>query len=323
MAIVLDNDWGPYKNANEASAYLIPYVNRVCGPEVGITWATGGFVYPLRAPIWDGGGFGDNVVFQWNHIPASVPNHPPPSDFWHRVKAFIDRCMEAEGQAALAESQANLAMAQAVTNMFNSIAHKDDALAVALDVICVAASIALIPTGLGALGVLAFMGGTFLLGADGAIYGLELAGKDGTANSLRERTETMRIIATVMTLPDIAVGGARALRELKEARELLRADIVTANAAEKLGSRTANMARVDRYAQVAERAHLRSQLRAQQIRAAVTLDIIPRVAGSGSGGLMVREQLSSNEAQGKEADAVLVHQVAERLEVHSVAVQRK
>ncbi|MEE3627489.1 hypothetical protein UCD39_26530 [Nitrospirillum sp. BR 11752] len=323
MTIALDSDWGPYKNANEASAYLIPYINRVCGPDVGITWATGSAVYPLRAPTWDSGGFGDNVVFQWSHIPAAFPKHPPPTDFWHKVKAFIDRCMEAEGQAAIAQGQANMAMAQAMTSMFNKIPHKDDALGVTLDIICFAASIALIPTGLGALGFIAFLGGTFLLGADGAIYGLELAGQDDKAKSLRERTETLRIIATVMTLPDLAVGGYRALQELKETRELLRADVVTANAAEKLGGQTANVVRADRYVQVAERAHLRSQLRAQQIRAAITLDIIPRFAGLGSDGLMAREQFFPDSEPSNGIRIGLSHQVAERLKLHSIAVQRR
>ncbi|MDZ5645720.1 hypothetical protein [Nitrospirillum sp. BR 11828] len=315
MTIALDSDWGPYKNANEASAYLIPYINRVCGPDVGITWATGDAIYPLRAPTWDSGGFGDNVVFQWNHIPAAFPKHPPPTDFWHKVKAFIDQCMEAQGQAAIAQGQANLAMAQAMANIFNSIPHKDDAFGVTLDIICFAATIALLPTGLGELGVLAFIGGSFLLAADSTIYGMELAGDEEGANAVRERTEKMRIVATVMTLPDLFKNGWIALKEIREASQLIRADMNTARAAESLGARTTSVARAERYAQVAERAHLRSQLRAQQIRAGVTLDIMPRIAGAGSAVIIGREEI--------ETESSVLHQIAHRLKMHTVAVKKQ
>ncbi|ASG25158.1 MULTISPECIES: hypothetical protein [Nitrospirillum] len=316
MAVVLNSDWGPFRNETEATTCLCAYVDKVCGPGVGISWATNGYVYPLRGPTRDAGGFGDIFVFQWSHIPAPPPKHQPPPDFWHRVKAFIESCMEAQGKAAIAQSEADLAMSQAVGRVFNRMftSHGDDALGVALDVLCVAASIALIPTGLGVLGVAGLVGGAFLLVADGTAYGMELAGNDEGAEAFKQHTEKYRIIATVMTLPDIVVGGPKAIKELAEARELLQADLTTARSAETLAARTANASRAERYAQIAERAHLRSQLRAKQIHAGMTLEVAPRAAGVGSGFLMIREEILGDESA--------LHEIARRLQVHSVAVHK-
>ncbi|MDE1150608.1 MAG: hypothetical protein PW843_29005 [Azospirillaceae bacterium] len=316
MPPTLNSDWGPYRNETEAAACLCAYVDKVCGPGVGISWATNGYVYPLRGPTRDAGGFGDIFVFQWDHIPVPPPKAAVAPGFWHRVRSFIERCMEAEGKAAIAQSQADMAMSQAMGRVFNRMftSHQDDALGVALDILCVAASIALIPTGLGVLGVAGLVGGSFLLVADGTAYGMELAGNDEQAEAFKQHTEKYRIIATVMTLPDIVVGGPKAIKELAEARELLEADMTTARSAETLGARTANASRAERYAQIAERAHLRSQLRAQQIRAGMTLEVAPRVAGVGSGVLMIREEVLGEES--------LLHEIARRLHVHSVAVHK-
>ncbi|MBB6253243.1 hypothetical protein [Nitrospirillum iridis] len=316
MAVVLSSDWGPYRNETEAAACLCAYVDKVCGPGVGISWATNGYVYPLRGPTRDAGGFGDVFVFQWSHIPTPPAKHLPPPDFWHRVKGFIERCMEAQGKAALAESQANLAMGQAmgrvIDRMFTS--HRDDGVGVALDVLCVVASLALIPTGLGALGIAGLIGGAMLLGMDGTAYAMELAGSDESAEDFKKQTEAWRIVATVMTLPDIVVGGPKALKELAEARELLQADMTTARTAETLAARTANGSRAERYAQIAERANLRTQIRAKQIHAAMSLEVAPRAAGVGSGFLLIREEILGDESA--------LHEIARRLQVHSVSVHR-
>lgn len=315
MSVLLDSTWGPYRSEAEASTALRPYVDRTCGPATGVAWAADGLVYPLRSPVRDSTGLGDVMVFQWSTLPPPPPKAPAPG-FWQRVEAFFERVAAQEAQADELQAQANLAMARTVGQAFNRVfsSHRDDGIGVVLDVICVAASIALIPTGLGALGIAGLVGGGLLLGMDGTAYALEIAGNDDGAKFVKERTETLRIIATVMTLPDIAVGGPRAFGEVQEARELLQADWTTARTAETLGARTANATRAERYAQIAERARLRTQLRLQQIRAGLRLEVAPRIAGAGSTGLLVREEVTEDQS--------ILNEVARRLQMHSVAVHR-
>lgn len=315
MSAVLDATWGPYRNEIEASTALGRYVDRTCGPATGVAWAANGFVYPLRGPVRDSTGLGDVMVFQWTDMPPPPPKPPAPG-FWQRVEAFFERVAIQQAQADEFQAQANMAMARTVGQAFNRIftSHQDDGVGVVLDVICVAASIALIPTGLGAVGLLALAGSGFLLMADGRAYALELAGDEDGARAFKEKTETLRIIATVMTLPDVVVGGARALREVQEARELLQADLTTARAAETMGARATNATRTEQYNQIAQRAYLRSQLRSEQIRASAKLELAPRAVGAGSTALLVREEITEDQSA--------LHEIWRRLQMHNVAVHR-
>lgn len=315
MSALLDSTWGPYRSEAEASAALRPYVDRACGPATGVAWAANGLVYPLRGPVRDSTGLGDVMVFQWSTLPPPPPKAPAPG-FWQRVEAFIENTMTQIGQAQIARSQADMAVGQAMGQAFNRLftTHPDDGMGVVLDVICIAASIALIPTGLGALGVLGLAGGIVLLSTDGTAYGLELAGNDERAEAVKRFTEPLRLAATLATIPDLAVGGVRAVREVQEVRELLQADWTTARAAETMGARTANAARGEQYNQIAQRAYLRTQMRTQQIRANLKLELFPRAAGVGSVGLMLREEIKDDQS--------LLNETWRRLQMHSIAVHR-
>ena len=154
MSLVLGPEWGPYTDINDARVCLTRFVDRACGPDTGIVWTANGSIYPLRAPKRDGDGIGTVSIFEWNK-PPPIPR--PPSGFLPRARAFIERVLEAEGRAAIARGRAEQAMGQAMTQVLGRVlsTHRDDGVGVALDVVCVVLSLALIPTGLTAIGVIA------------------------------------------------------------------------------------------------------------------------------------------------------------------------
>jgi hypothetical protein len=307
---MLTPEWGPYTDLNDARCYLTRFVDKACGPDTGIVWTANGNLYPLRAPKRDAGGIGAISIFEWNKPP---PPPKPPSGFWEKMKAFINSALEAQGQAALDQSRASMAMSKTATQVLGRMftSHRDDGVGVALDILCVALSVALLPTGIGVLGAVGLFGGVILLGTDGAAYAFELGGNDERAENIKKQTEHFRIIATVMTLPDIAYGGVKLVKELAEIRELRAADRITAQTATDMGARTTNAARAERLHQIAERANLRAQIRTEQISAALRLEATGKVAGAGSVGLLVREEIQTEES--------LLHQFLSYLQVHCAA----
>lgn len=315
MSAVLDKTWGPYASQSDAAFSLGRFANRACGPGIGLAWSSGGMLYPLRRPVYDGDGFGEVLTVEWNP-PSTYPvkvQPAPGAGFWDRMVRIFERSLEMQGEAEIAQAQAYRALAN--SPIFSRFAqHSDDGAGVVLDAIGVAASLILISTGLGVLGGLALLGGIVLLGSDGAIYATEMAGNENLANQLREQTEIARIAATIVTLPDLALGGAKALCEFREAEELLRADRTTAQAAQKLGARTAIKARAAQYAEIAEKANLRTQIRMKQIQAGITLEVAPRIAGGAGTGLLVREEVME--------DASGLNQIRQWLRMHILAVQR-
>ena len=64
----------------------------------------------------------------------------------------------------------------------------------------------------------------------------------------------------------------------------------------------------NRFAQIAERANLRAQIRTEQIIASMKLEMAPRVAGIAAVGLLVREEVASDET--------MMHRAMERLRIH-------
>ena len=304
---MLSPEWGPYTDINDARERLSRFIDRACGPDTGIVWTANGNLYPLRAPKRDQDGIGAVSIFEWNKPP---PPPSRPSGFWENVKAFINNALEAQGRAAIEQGKANLAMGQAASQVFSRIlhTHQDDGAGVVFDVVCIALSIALLPTGLGALGIMGLAGGCILLVADGAAYGQELAGDDAGAEQLKKSTERLRIVATVMTLPDIAYGGAKMVKELLEIRELRAIDRATAQAATSMTTRTTNAARAERLRQIAERANLRAQIRGEQIAAAMRLEMSSKTVGAGSAALLVREEIHNEDS--------LLQQFFRYLQVH-------
>lgn len=199
-------------------------------------------------------------------------------------------------------------------NLVKSVAstHKDDGAGVVLDVVCVGLSIALIPTGLGLVGLVALGGASIILVADSIAYGAEMTGNDEFAEATKKNTEVLRIVATVVTLPDGLIGGWKVLRELGEVRSALAVDKTTAQMAEAMAQTTTHAKRTEPYRQIAERAHLRAQIRAEQLRASLAYDIAPRGAGFGSLGLLVREQVLGDDTVWKK--------FLKQLRIHTVAI---
>ena len=308
MPITLDPVWGPYSGIVEARQRLAAFVDKSCGPSVGIVWAAAGMIYPLRAPQRDGQGIGVIATFEWSAAPPPPPR--PPKGFWQSFVAFWNRYAEMQAESDRIQAEGNMALARAIGGGIDRMihSHRDDAAGVALDVLCVALSIALLPTGIGAIGLMGLVGGAILLGADGVAYAKEIGGDEEGAEVWKHQTEGLRIAATVMTLPDLAFGGVKAVRELQEVRELRAIDRTTATAAESLAARTARAARAQRYAQIAERANLRAQIRSEQIVASLKLEMTPRAAAVAGVGLLVREEVSSDES--------MIRRVMQRLRIH-------
>jgi hypothetical protein len=318
MDTVLDYTWGPFLGPGDALFRLGRFVDRCCAPSVGIAWAGSGGLYLLRSPKPEDGGMCDVAIFHWPKLPP-MPKPKPPPDFWDKVKAFLREAAIAQYNASQAEVQGDLAMSRAVGQVFDRMVHthQDDGVGVALDVLCIALSIALIPTGIGivttAAGIAA-IGGAALLVMDGAAYGLELSGADEDAEAFKKHTEMLRIAATIATLPDLLKGGYIAVKELKEVREALPLAEQTASSAERMASRARSSARADQYNQIAEKAHLRAQIRKQQIAGLLLHEIAPRISGVGSTGLLIREEIQTRDS--------LLHAVLSRLQVHTTSLKR-
>lgn len=313
MSIPMNATLGPYRDWMEARTRLSAFTKTACGPGVGICWASNGIVYPLRPPLRDAQGFGDVAIFQWT--PAPVPRRPVPMDWRSRGWRFLNYVMTTVGEAKMAEAKANMAMGQAagraLHRMFTS--HQDDGLGVALDIICVVASLALLPE-IAFLGAFALAGSAILLATDGSAYGMELAGEDGQAEEIKKLTESLRLFATVMTLPDLAFGGFKAIREFQTVRGLRAASQTTARTAEALGARTGNAARATRYEVIAQRANQRTQIRTKQLQRLMRLELGPRGAGAGSTGLIVREEILNDESA--------LHAFVRRLNIHIVSTHK-
>lgn len=318
MAAQLDPLWGPFLGREDAQTRLCHFVDRSCAPTVGVVWASHGMLYPLRPPRKAAEGLADVVVFHWSPM-VKPPPPPAPSGFVARFKAFIRQALEAQAQAQMAQAQADMAMGKALGNVWDRMihTHRDDGVGVALDVLCIALSIALIPTGIGlvttAAGIAA-LGGVALLAMDGTSYAMELGGDDEGAEKVKKATEIYRIIATVMTLPDLFKGGYVAVKELREAVQALPRAEQTAVSAERMAARTHSSPRGEHYGQIAERAHLRAQIRREQIIASLKHEITPRGSGAGSAGLLIREEIQNQES--------LLHQALTFLQVHATSISR-
>ncbi|WP_419728159.1 hypothetical protein [Lichenicola sp.] len=313
MAIVMSADWGPYANAHDAQLNLSRFVDRAFSPDVGVAWAANGSVYPLRAPRRDGDGYGDVAVFEWR--PDASPVVPArPNTFWEETKAVALQALDRLGKAELAQSDAQLAFGKALAAPLMRVLsqNRDDAAGVALDVLCVAFSVGLLVTGIGTLGGIAIFGGSLLLLLDGTAYGLEMAGDQERAEGLKKRTEIIRLVATLATLPDLAWGGLKAIREYREVRDLAEVSKKTALAADALAARSASAERAKRYAEIAEKARLRSQIRAEQLRGLRLHEMIPRGSGTGSIFLLLKEEFTTDQS--------VLNRFLRGLQIHCVAV---
>ena len=265
--------WYPYPNFDDARSRLSAFADATVGPQCGISFSDGNNIGVVRQPsdttdkwLWL------NVLMQ--HVAAPPPPPPKPNGTWGMLKAWFWHAMEIQGEAEMQQGQADLAMGQAIDSAIEKhiwlpvhdflLRHKllADGVGVALDVVGVVAGVVFVVAALpeiagGAIvigtlglvtGVSAAVGSLVLLGVDGTVFGLEASGNRGRAEEVENNKtiQWLRIGATVMLLPDVAVGGVRALGEIgklgSEARE---AETATAEAA-----RNAQAAR-DRVAKIA------------------------------------------------------------------------
>lgn len=264
--------WYPYANFPEARDRLTAFANATVGPQCGISFSNGINIGVVRQPASVGGNWlWLNVLAQ--HV-AAPPPPPKPSGTWGKLKGFFWHAMEIEGEAEIQKSQADLAAGQAIDSAIERhiwlpvhdflLRHKllADGVGVALDVVGVVAGAVFIVAALpeiagGAVvvgtlglvtGVAAFAGSLVLVGIDGTVFGLEASGNEGRASQIESNTtvQWMRIGATVMLLPDVAVGGVRALGEIgklgTEAREATAASAEAARNAEAARARVAKIA---------------------------------------------------------------------------------
>lgn len=283
------------------------FVDKSCSPSIGVAWSNSDRLYPLRAPRRDTSAFDDYCVFHWGAGPPPLPR--PPTGAWEKTKAFVENVLASEAEAQIAQTQNQSAFLEKLLAK-----HPDDGVNVALDVLAVGLSLALLPAGLGVLGVAALIGGGVVLLADSAAYGLELGGNDELAETIKRKTELVRIVATLAALPDGLVNGWKALKEIAELREAIAVDHTTASAAERLSSRTMNAARADRYKKIAERARLRAASQSEKIIFSLKHEIGSRAAGLGSAGFLIREEWTT--------DTSMFNTIRSRLQVHCTAVAR-
>ena len=265
--------WYPYADFSDAQRRLGAFADATIGPQCGISYSDGISIGVVRQPS----GTADswlwlNVLRQ--HVAAPPPPPPKPQGNWGKLKAWFWHSMEISGEAQLQQSQAELAEGQAVDDAIEKhiwlpvheflIRHKllADGVGVALDVVGVVAGAVFVVAALpeivsgaavvGTLGLVtgvsAATGSAVLLVIDGAVFGVELSGNKALAEQIEDdrRVQWMRVGATVMILPDVPVGAARALREIgtlgNEAREAEAASAAAARNAEAARARVAKIA---------------------------------------------------------------------------------
>ncbi len=270
--------WYPYAGFDEAHQRLCAFANATVGPQCGISFSDGNTIGVVRQPS------GATETWLWlnvltQHIAAPPPPPPKPNGTWGHLKAWFWHAMEIQGEAQMQQSQADLAMGQAIDSTIEKhvwlpihdflLRHKllADGVGVALDVVGVVAGVAFVIVALPELaggavaigtlglvtGVSAAVGSLVLLGVDGAVFGLEASGNTGRAEEVENsRTiQWLRIGATVMLLPDVAVGGVRALGEIgklgTEAREAEAATSEAARNAQAARDRVARIANPDKH----------------------------------------------------------------------------
>lgn len=270
--------WYPYADFPEARSRLTAFANATVGPHCGISFSNGINIGVIRQPAGVGGNWlWLNILTQ--HVAAPPPPPPKPRGVWGKLKAFFWHAMTVMGEQELQREQINLAAAQEVDGAIEKhiwlpahkflIRHKllADGLGVALDVVGVVAGAVFIVAALpeiagGAVvvgtiglvtGVAALAGSLVLVGIDGTVFGLEASGNEGRAEKIESNTtvQWVRIAATVMLLPDVAVGGVRALGEIgklgTEAREATSASAKAAQNAEAARARLGKIANPEKH----------------------------------------------------------------------------
>ena len=234
--------WYPYRGAQDALVHLGPFADHAVGHGCGISFSDGRLISVVRRPSGSRGMW-LNVLSR--HIATSRPRPKPrPPTAWQKVEHWFEDVMTAYGESQMREAEAKMATSRAVTGYVDRniwqpahawlLRHKlvNDAVGVAADVVGVVAGVVFICTIGPELGVVAVIAGAaagigslVLLGMDGYVLGGEITGHEADTKWIEtsENMQWARIVATLMTVPDMAVGGVRALKEVGalagEARE--------------------------------------------------------------------------------------------------------
>lgn len=234
--------WYPYNGAQDALTHLAPLADHAVGRGSGISYSDGRSISVVRRPSGSRG-IWLNVLSRHVAAPRPRPKPRPPTTM-QRIDHWFEDIMIAYGESQMRQAEANMAMSRAITGYVNSnvwqpahawlLKHKlvNDAVGVAADVVGVVAGavfICAIGPELGAaaiiVGAAAGLGSLVLLGMDGYVLGGELTGHEAETKWIEtnEGMQWARIVATIMTVPDMAYGGVRALKEVgalaAEARE--------------------------------------------------------------------------------------------------------
>ncbi|MGI4800842.1 MAG: hypothetical protein ACRYG8_43835, partial [Janthinobacterium lividum] len=237
--------WSPYEDFNEARTRLCRLADATAGPGSGVSFSDGRNICVLRQASGSGGrSLWLNILCQ--HVAAPPPAAAAPkSGSQGKLKAWFWRAMELEGETEIQNAQIQMAGSQAIAQEVRDhvweptheflLRHKlmADTVGIALDAIGVAAAvvfvIAAVPelaaaAAAGSLvaaaglvtGAAASTGALVLFGIDGSIYGAEITGHEAVAKKMEDNPTIgwIRIGATIMLLPDLPVGGIRALKEI-------------------------------------------------------------------------------------------------------------
>jgi hypothetical protein len=242
--------WAPYTDAADAGSRIKRFADTAIDPRCGIGFSDGASFAVVRRPTG-----GRTEQQKWltilvQHVAAPRPS-PPPNGRLQKLEAWINRAMEIQGEQELQAAQTQAAASEAISRGLRDdvwlpahqflLRHKlvADGIGVGIDVIGAVAAgffiVAAAPELLGGAavigttglvtGVPASIGAIVLLVADGLVFGGEMTGHEVLSKKIEDNKtiQWMRIGATIMLLPDIAVGGVRALKEIgalgSEARE--------------------------------------------------------------------------------------------------------
>lgn len=235
--------WFPYEDFTEARTRLSRLADATAGPSSGVSFSDGRSICVLRQAAGTGTrSLWLNVLRQ--HV-AAPPPAPAASGSLGKLKAWFWRAMELEGEAEIQNAQSQMAGSQAIAQEVRDhiweptheflLRHKlmADTAGIVLDAVGVAAAVVFViaaapelaaaaaagslvaATGL-VTGTAASTGALVLFGIDGSIYGAEITGHEAVARKMEDNPTIgwVRIGATLMLLPDLPVGGLRALKEI-------------------------------------------------------------------------------------------------------------
>jgi hypothetical protein len=238
--------WSPYNDFNEARGKLCRLADAAAGPGCGVSLSDGRNIASLRQATTTGGrSIWMNVLCQHIAAPQLPGPTPKASGVVGKLKAWFWRAMEIEGETEIQNAKSQLAASRLVGQEFRDhvweptheflLRHKllADTAGFALDVVGVAAAVVFViaaapelataaaagsvmaAVGL-ATGYSASAGAVVLFGIDGFVYGAEISGQDAIAKQIEDNPTIgwIRIGATIMLLPDLPVGGIRALKEI-------------------------------------------------------------------------------------------------------------